>query len=491
MKYDIFHGTTRLQENFINSGRWVNMYVFQDPSSGEVMGAPTMGLGNPIIFPSGSTIRGSYVFKNNRFFVCSQYVYTVDDAGITTEIGELDTASGYVKFTSNDYQVGIVDGSKIYIYNTNTSVFSEATGDDGVNPVFLPPNPSDIASIDGYAVVVSGGFNSDSIQWYVSKISDMNIWLDPFGQAREGLFHTKDGDFLRSVRILNGRIYLFGDFTMQIWYDSSNPGNFPFSKYGSIIYELGVKAPASLVEGFQRLVFLGSDKDGTSSVYVIQGDGIPRPISSKSIDLQIQDLTETQNAQGIIFRNNSDIFYQISFGVAEGDVQKTFLYNFSSKIWVDVEESGGLRHRAANHVYFNNKHYIGAYNEGVVYEFDDTFYSNNGTRMPRIIVGQNIKAPNLLNRVSVENTQLEVLPGQGEIFGDNFQPEVRLSWSKDGGFTFGNAIPASIGKIGQYNQRCMWRNKGVGRHLVPKFEFYNDVPFYVVGCYMDIKEDQS
>jgi hypothetical protein len=61
---------------------------------------------------------------------------------------------------------------------------------------------------------------------------------------------------------------------------------------------------------------------------------------------------------------------------------------------------------------------------------------------------------------------------------------VFLSISKDGGQTYGNKILAPMGKIGERSFRTVWRKLGTiprGQAFVPKLEFYNQVPFVLMG----------
>jgi hypothetical protein len=65
-----------------------------------------------------------------------------------------------------------------------------------------------------------------------------------------------------------------------------------------------------------------------------------------------------------------------------------------------------------------------------------------------------------------------------------YNPTVFLSISKDGGQTYGNKLLAPMGKIGERSFRTVWRKLGTiprGQAFVPKIEFYNQVPFVLMG----------
>lgn len=67
----------------------------------------------------------------------------------------------------------------------------------------------------------------------------------------------------------------------------------------------------------------------------------------------------------------------------------------------------------------------------------------------------------------------------------NLTPEIFLSYSKDGGVTYGNRLIGNMGKTGQRTFRTVWRKLGTiprGQGFVPKIEFFNEVPFVILGA---------
>ena len=68
------------------------------------------------------------------------------------------------------------------------------------------------------------------------------------------------------------------------------------------------------------------------------------------------------------------------------------------------------------------------------------------------------------------------------------QPTVFLAISRDGGQTYGNYLHATMGKIGERTHRTVWRKLGTtprGQGFVPKIEFFNTIPFVVLGAAWD------
>jgi len=64
-------------------------------------------------------------------------------------------------------------------------------------------------------------------------------------------------------------------------------------------------------------------------------------------------------------------------------------------------------------------------------------------------------------------------------------PQVILSWSTDGGHTWSNDHPASMGKAGQYTKRIIWRRLGAARNRSFRVAITAAVKRVLIGCYMD------
>jgi len=64
-------------------------------------------------------------------------------------------------------------------------------------------------------------------------------------------------------------------------------------------------------------------------------------------------------------------------------------------------------------------------------------------------------------------------------------PITYLSYSKDGGRTYGNKLVGTMGKIGQRTFRTVWRKLGTvprGQGFTPKIEFFSQIPYVILGA---------
>ena len=61
------------------------------------------------------------------------------------------------------------------------------------------------------------------------------------------------------------------------------------------------------------------------------------------------------------------------------------------------------------------------------------------------------------------------------------EPQVELSFSNDGGASFGNPVLRSAGSLGNRYQRLVWRRLGRARDRVWRVRFSADAPFAIVS----------
>jgi hypothetical protein len=81
-------------------------------------------------------------------------------------------------------------------------------------------------------------------------------------------------------------------------------------------------------------------------------------------------------------------------------------------------------------------------------------------------------------------TALELMmqTGVGLATGQGSDPQARLSWSDDGGYTWSNEVSRPIGKIGERNARVRWLRLGRGRDRVFKVEISDPVRRVFTSC---------
>lgn len=359
--------------------------------------------------------------------------------------------------------------------------------------------------------ITNAGINSTSIQVFVK------------GQLQLGAINSHPGDIV-ACRTLHRRLFLFSSNFTEVWENSGQGTNLPVRRNSSLLIELGTPSIGSIVTGFDKMMFLSQDRDGQGAVIEVMGTS-PIPISNRALDFQLAQYAsdnQVSDARGIFIKENGIIFYRLNFTSAN----VTYVYNQTlsnpaveeGKLWHQEQVLNGDRHPAQTHGYFNGNNYYGSYDSPVLYQVDQSFTTNNGEAIPRIRISRCYVSP-VYTRLRIDRFMLDCIQGQTNISNlsgiinllaengniieteggvniildesplsaiyDTTQPPVFLSYSKDGGVTFGYRQTAYLGAMGDRTHRTVWRKLGViprGQGFVAKIEFFSNVPFTILGA---------
>jgi hypothetical protein len=351
-----------------------------------------------------------------------------------------------------------------------------------------------------------------------------SIFLSNNGQLQLGSITSHPGTIV-ACRTLHRRIFLFSQNYTEVWENAGKGTNLPFRRNNSLLMEVGTPAIGSISVGFDTMFFLSQDRDGLGAVMEVGGSQSV-PVSNRALDFQLAQYaadptTGVADARGVLIKENGLIFYRLNFTLANHTfVLNVTMSNPESPKWHEEEVLNGDRHPAQTHAYFDGVNYYGDYNAPLFYIVSDQTPTNNGETIRRMRIGRQL-SPEGYNRLRIDRFQLDVLQGQLDI--ENFvdidllaenseilltesgidisleeqmdigggQPVVFLSISRDGGQTYGNHLTATMGKLGERTYRTVWRKLGTtprGQGFVPKIEFYNTIPFVVLGAAWDFED---
>jgi hypothetical protein len=111
---------------------------------------------------------------------------------------------------------------------------------------------------------------------------------------------------------------------------------------------------------------------------------------------------------------------------------------------------------------FNNEIIVGDYEDGKLYAFDLDVYADN-SQIQKWLRSWRAISPgqNNLKRTAQHMLQLDCESGVGLNNGQGSDPQVSLRWSDDGGHTWSNYHARTMGKIGEFGERVIWRRLGM------------------------------
>jgi hypothetical protein len=343
-------------------------------------------------------------------------------------------------------QLMIVGGTTVHIFNLATNTF--------IGPIALPLTNAPVqgAFIDGYFLLTE----LLSIRVWFSALEDGTSWnaLDFFARS-----HVSDE--VVGLAVLRDRIWVFGSQTTEIFYDSGDL-NTPFLPYpGSVIQE-GASTPWGIVVADEEVYWLAEDNLGRGRIN--SGSNYsPTEISNPAIDFAIapngQNLALTE---AYSYSQEGHTFIWWTF--ADGN---TWCYDPREHAWHqrqawDQATDTFPRWRARGACSTSAGVLVGDYATGSFYLLDlDTFTDMDQPRkwLRRAPYISSSNQFLFLDQIEL-NAQVAVglqTSTQGAL------AQVMLRISRDAAQTWTEHLFASVGQVGDFLARCIWRHCGKAR----------------------------
>jgi hypothetical protein len=397
------------------------------------------------------------------YMVSGGNLYSVTTDETVTFIASINTYNGRVGMASNGVQLIIVDGADGWLYNSITKSWDQITDLDFVDA-------QQVSFFHGRFVVVK----PNTGEFYISALYDGATW-----EALDFANAEVDPDDLKGLNVLHQELWLLGDYTTQIYVDTGNP-LFPFEAQPGGMIEWGIAARWSAVKGDNTLIWLAKTRDGHGSVIKATGYA-PQIISSDALEEAIGLYGRIDDAYAFVIKpNDKSLWYVLTFPSAN----VTWVFDAATNLWHQWSSYGVGRFVGATHCFFNTKHYVGSDTDGTLYRLDATAFKDGDLPLERIATG--VHVGNEQNLVFWHSLEVLFDAGAGLQTGQGSDPQAMLRWSDDGGYTYGNSHWRTIGKIGKYANRAIWRRLGRSRHRIYELTVTDPVNATVIGLYGQI-----
>jgi hypothetical protein len=389
-------------------------------------------------------------------------LWSIGPTFIATAVGTLGTSTGAISIADNATYAYFCDGPNRYSYTYAGSVFAT------------------IASTDGGFV---GGGRADQVDGFV-------IYPQPMSQnwAATTLNSTvtpalsvgkKDGsaDFLVTLIVNNREVFLLGQFTSEVWIDvGAFP--FPFQRVPGTSTQHGCAAANSVARLGNSFAYVSQDLRGQGIVVVMNGYE-PQEISTHAVANTLAN-QYIGDAVAYSYQLEGHECYVVSFP----SIDLTWVYDAATQLWhkwLSLDSYGVYhRHRSNCQAIFQSFVLVGDYLNGSIYALDKNTFTDNGSTIRRLR-----RAPHLVadfNQQFFEKLQIQFQPGVGLVTGQGSNPQAMLRWSNDGGETWSNEHWASIGAIGKYKNRAIWRKLGTARDRVFEVSISDPVKAVIVSA---------
>ena len=325
-------------------------------------------------------------------------------------------------------------------------------------------NFSQLPSSDG---AFTGGTNVDIVDNYfvynrpsTQQFGSSNV-LSPISGSTN--FSSKDGapDNLVTLIVDHREIYLLGETSSEVWVDQGT-SPFPFTRIPGTSTQHGIAAAFSVARLGNSFAYLSKNNRGTAQIVQMNGY-VPQRISTHAVENSLTNQPIT-DAIAWTYQLEGHEVYVISFPT----LQLTWCYDIATQMWHKWLYTNDLgqyeRCRGNCAASFQGYNLVGDYSNGKIYKLDRNIYTDDGQNVKRMR-----RAPHLttdLQRQYFEELQLQFQPGVGLSTGQGNDPQAMLRWSSDGGSTWSNEHWTTIGQIGKYTNRAIWRRLGSARDRI-------------------------
>jgi hypothetical protein len=397
-------------------------------------------------------------------------VFRVTVDGVAVEIGNIDTSSsGPVQIVNNPTQLCFVDGVWGYVYTLDSGEFKKIDSEDF-------PGAGGVAFQDGYGLF----FQPDTTSWFFSAIDDFTTF-----DATHAYYQRAHNDNILGMISFKQQLWIFGSKAYEVWYDyggdDSTVTNPTWSRYKDGVIKSGLGAKNTLNDTDGATVSWLSDKN-TVNIAVAQS---PMAMNNQMFSRALESMPTVTDATSFSYTDKGHVFVQYNF--TSGD--QTWVFDATTKLFHKkqsrkADQSFG-RHIADCHTYLNNKHYVGGYNDGSIYEMNQDYYDDNGKPIRRELHTIDVDT----GIFPVRHRPFSLLFDGGVGLEDGLDPQVMMQYSNDGAHTFSYELWRSAGLMGDYKRKAIWWRTGSSSRRLYKLAMTDPVLWRIYG--IDTGEKQN
>lgn len=425
--------------------------------SGEMLrNAP--GLSQFVATGATGIVRGLRNVEGALFAVIGTSLYKIGIDGSRTSCGTI-AGEGRCSMSHNQItggnEVVIVNGSQGYVFNTASNNLEQIT-----DPSF------EGSIITGYLNQYILHIEPQKRYWFHSDLADAKQYIST--DRYEG---ESNPDRMVSLLVDHQEAWIFNERSIDIFVNTGNESA-TFERASGTSIELGCASTFSPAKMDNSVFWLGND-----GIFYRANGYNPQRISTHAIEQAISPLDWSQ-CYSMVYedRGHKIVYWTFPDGLTWG-------YDVASGLWHRRKSYGFANWRVNHLVYWNGKWIAGDAYSDRLYEVKWDVYTENGAEIERIRVTGVTHADQ--NRFRVDAAEVVVSVGRSAI--DNADYALELSYSDDGGHTYTNPIPRSLGAQGAYITRLLWRRLGLARSRTWKIQVTSPVKCDVIAASMSMK----
>lgn len=426
-------------------------------------------------------IRGELFINGRAFAVAGSNFFEVLANGTNVNWGAVANDALPVTMAASPQQLLLASAGTAYVFDLMANTLTPISGATFSGPV------AQAAICDDFFILTI----QNSKEFVVSAPLNATDWITN-GSAIVSVFP----DNIVSMLVFQRQVWFFSDTQSVVYYDSGNI--FPFDVNPNAFIEAGSAAENSPAIFNNSIAWLGADARGNGKVWLAAGY-TPTRISNHAIEFAIQSYSRIDDTVGFSYQDQGHEFYCLYFPTPS----VMWVYDAMTGMWHQrgfwVQSVGQFRAaHYQNHMFAFGKHLVGDWQSGNVYQMSIPvavgtgwdFVSDAGNPIRRVR-----RAPHVSKEQKKQfHTELQIYveTGLGPIpplvdgNGVARDPQLMLSWSDDGGHTFGNEFILDCGRAGEFKKRARKLQLGSSRDRVYQIAMSDPIPWRVVDGYLQI-----
>ena len=390
-------------------------------------------------------IRGSVTCGGMLYVVSGGGLYSVATNGVGAFLAYVPGFEP-VSIAANYSEVCIASGGVGYVWS------------GGAIHTPVPFSVSRVLYADGYMLWVV----QDSEQFCISSLDDALTYDASDIASVEGA----PDNILAAIND-HREIHFYGTTTTEIFYNSGAAA-FPFERQGNAFIERGILDANSAVKMDNTVYFVGNDR----IVYALNGYQ-PQRVSTHAIEYYLRDTTY---ARAFTYSQEGHKFYCLE--VEAG----TFVFDVATGAWHRRQSWQSDWWRCNGSVEAYGLTLLTSRNDGAIYIPSMEVFDESGQP-----IAFEITLPTLeygRERVSMHAFEMTIETGPGNAAAPD--PQAMLTYSDDGGHLWSNEMWRSMGAIGEYRRRVIWRKLGQFRTRQMRVRITDAVRRLVISWWADI-----
>jgi hypothetical protein len=410
---------------------------------------------------------------DTAYVVIGPTVYFMATNGALVFVGSIADQPNQVYMADNGLAVLLVDGTTTgYAIDINANTFGTI-----IDPSFY--GADFVLFLDTFFV-----FNrSKTNQFYIS-LSNVTYAQLTAGTSFDPLdIAAKSGsaDPIIAILATHQNLWLIGALTTEIWI-GTGAADFFFQQVQGAYIDHGCAAPYSASNQDVLTFWLMQDRQGKG--IIVKGVGYDiEEISTPYIVAQINKYQTITDAIGFCFQVADHAFYALVFPTAN----HAWLYDLKIKQWCEwlyIDNNGAFNRPLANcSMFWQERNIVGDFSNGNIYILDFDTYTDNGQPITHIRT-----FPHMLedgDRVIYKQFIASMQVGTADPPDPNIDFPIFLSFSDDGGITYGQPLEQSLGQGGQFLTQPSWNRLGMARDRVFKLQWSAPFKTALNGAFVD------